>query len=307
MMKRAMFFSTAAIAIAAITLMACGVSRATSAAQDAIAGDWTAKVRETSTGQKLWLTMTSNREGREGRRGWFNTSSDYPLQDFSGLNTNAGGAVRFTLAREAGTVVFDGLFKDGRGVGEFRFTPDGGFINAMRGLGYETPATEKLFTMALHDVGTRFINELKSHGYEKVPIDKLVAMGIHRVNGEFIRSLQSAGYSGISVDKLIAMRIHNVDAAFIARAKAMGYGDLPVDKLLTMRIHNIDEEFIKGVQSLGYNASTARTPTTSRKWKSSATAAFRSTNSSPCASTASAANSSGRCAIRATTTSALTT
>lgn len=41
---------------------------------------------------------------------------------------------------------------------------------------------EKLFVMAVHDVGTSFINELKSLGYDKIPVDKLIAMRIHRVD-----------------------------------------------------------------------------------------------------------------------------
>jgi hypothetical protein len=90
----------------------------------------------------------------------------------------------------AGVVVFDGLFKDGRGVGDFRFTPNGGFVSRMRELGYADLPTEKLFSMTIHDVSTRFIGELKSFGYDKVPVDKLIAMRIHGVSPEFVKDLK---------------------------------------------------------------------------------------------------------------------
>jgi len=53
-------------------------------------------------------------------------------------------------------VTFSGLFKDGNGVGDFKFAPSGAFLNAMRGLGYEQISTEKQFSMTLHDVSTAF-------------------------------------------------------------------------------------------------------------------------------------------------------
>ena len=155
------------------------------------------------------------------------------------------------MQREAGTIVFTGLFSNGKGVGEFRFSPNGNFISTMRGLGYEELSNDKLFTMTLHDVGTRFISELKSLGYDKVPINKLIAMRIHGADGDFIREIESAGFKQVPVDKLIAMRIHGVNKEFIAKARTLGYGELPVDKLITMRIHGINEEYIKGVQALG--------------------------------------------------------
>src|SRR5215510_8829366 len=249
-MKKVTIVSTVAFVFVAIGLLARGYTAPSPAAQETITGDWTAKVKQTDRGPVLWLSLNRNTDAGKGR---FQMSSDFPLQDFTGLNPNADSNVHFTLQREAGAVLFDGLFKDGRGVGDFRFTPNNGFISTMRNLGYDELSVEKLFSMTMHDVGVKFINELKALGYDKVPVDKLIAMRIHGADGDFIRRMQAVGYKEIPVEKLIAMRIHGVDEEFIREAEAMGYKDLPVDKLVAMRIHNVSGEFIKEMEGVGYS------------------------------------------------------
>jgi hypothetical protein len=123
MMKRVMLISAFTLALATLLFIA-NETATPIAAQEVIAGDWTAKVKQTDRGPKLWLTLNVNREERRGR---YNMSSDFPLQDFSGLNPNAGGNTQFTLARDAGTVTFEGIFQNGLGVGGFRFTPCAGW------------------------------------------------------------------------------------------------------------------------------------------------------------------------------------
>src|SRR5262245_21478667 len=249
-MKKALIINATVLVFAALCLLARGGTASSPVAQETITGDWTAKVKQTDRGPVLWLSLNRNTDAGKGR---FQMSSDFPLQDFTGLNPNADSNAQFTLQREAGVVLFDGLFKDGRGVGDFRFTPSNGFISTMRSLGYDELSVEKLFSMTMHDVGMKFINELKALGYDKIPVNQLIAMRLHGADGDFIRRMQAVGYKEIPADKLIAMRIHGVDEKFIRDAEAMGYKDLPVDKLITMRIHNIDEEYVKGVQAMGYS------------------------------------------------------
>ena len=244
------------LALCAIgTMLAYGftkpfITAQASAAQEAMTGDWTAKIRETPKGTVLWLSLTSN---TDSRRGNWQSSSDFPIGDFTGLNPNAGNT-QFSLQREAGTIVFAGLFSQGKGVGEFRFTPNNNFAAAMRGQGDEELSTQKLFTMALHDVGTRFIAELRALGYDKVPVNKLIAMRIHGVDKEFIAKARSLGYGELTVDKLITMRIHGINEEYIKSVQALGYNNVPFDKLVSMKIHNVNGEFIKELDSFGYNS-----------------------------------------------------
>src|SRR5262245_46123812 len=169
-MKKILMISAIAFVFAAIGLLPRSYSAPSSTVQETISGDWTGKVKQTDKGPVLWLSLN---HGSEGRKGGSQMSCDSPLQAFTGLNPNANSNVQFTLQREAGTVFFDGLFKDGRGVGDFRFNPNSGFIATMRSMGYDGLTTEKLFSMAVLDVGVNFINELKSLVYDKVTLEHM--------------------------------------------------------------------------------------------------------------------------------------
>src|SRR5262245_63451433 len=169
-MKKAFMIAIVALPLAALGLLARGYTAPSSSAQETISGDWTAKVKQTDKGAVLWMSLNHSSERRKGGS---QMSCDFPLQAFTGLNPNANSNVQFTLQREAGTVFFDRLFKDGRGVGDFRFEPNSGFIATMRSMGYDGLTTEKLFSMAVLDVGVNFINELKSLVYDKVTLEHM--------------------------------------------------------------------------------------------------------------------------------------
>ena len=49
--------------------------------------------------------------------------STFPISSFSGLSL-ADGASKFELLAEAGTIRFDGTFRDGDGAGHFSFLPN---------------------------------------------------------------------------------------------------------------------------------------------------------------------------------------
>ncbi|MFN8003641.1 MAG: hypothetical protein U0X75_21805 [Acidobacteriota bacterium] len=119
-MKRALLLLMGLCALTGLTLLVRRTTSEPVSVQETITGDWTAKVRQTEKEPVLWLSLSRNRE-KKAR--WFQSSQDFPLREFSGLNPNANASVQFTLMREAGTIFFDGLFKDGKGVGDFRLRP----------------------------------------------------------------------------------------------------------------------------------------------------------------------------------------
>src|SRR5215813_7251919 len=191
------------------------------ATQEQVVGDWSAKVRDTDKGKKLWLELRSEAPDKSRR---FNmSSSDYNLEDFTGFNPNANGATQFALSREAGAIVFTGLVSEGKGVGEFRFTPNTAYLAAMRNLGYDDIKSDKQFALALHDVSTRFVQETKTWGFDKLPLDKLIAFRIFKVDAVFIREMRDLGFKDLSPDKLISMRIHKVDAASLKTFKRWAF------------------------------------------------------------------------------------
>ncbi len=248
-MKKVLIISTVALVFVAISLFAQGYTAPSPAVQETITGDWTAKVKQTDSGPVLWLSLNRNTDARKGRS---QMSSDFPLQDFTGLNPNANSNVQFTLQREAGTVFFDGLFKDGRGVGDFRFRPNSGFIATMRNLDYDDLTTEEIFSMAVLDVGTTFINELKSLGYDKLTLHQLFGLRALGVTAAFAREAQGWGFGKLSADELIEIKAMGINPDYIRSMKSLGFDDLSLRKVIELKALGVNEDYAKEMRALGF-------------------------------------------------------
>jgi hypothetical protein len=249
MMKKVLMISAMALVFAAIGMLTRGYTAPSPAVQETISGDWTAKVKQTEKGPVLWLSLNRSSESRKDR---FQTSSNFPLQDFTGLNPNANSNVQFTLQREAGTVFFEGLFKDGKGVGDFKFTPNGGFIATMRNLGYDDLTSEKLFSMAVLDVGANFINELKSLGYDKLTLDQLFGLRALGVTAAFVREAQDWGFGKLSADNLIEIKAMGINPDYIRSMKSLGFDDLSLSKVIELKALGVNEDYIQEMRSVGF-------------------------------------------------------
>lgn len=249
MMKRAIPMVLTIMLTAALALVSGSSATHSTAGQETITGDWTAKIKETDRGPALWLSLNRNTDFRRGR---FQMSRDFPLQDFTGLNPNANSNVQFTLQREAGVVLFDGLFKDGRGVGDFRFTPNSSFVSAMRNLGHNDLSAEKLFTMAVFDVSVNFINDLKSLGYDRLTAEKLIELRALDVTIEFIKDAQGWGYGALSVQDLVEIKAMGINPDYAASMKALGFENLSLKKLVELKALGVNENYVKEMRELGF-------------------------------------------------------
>jgi hypothetical protein len=269
--------------LATLTLVLCLF--VPSLAFAAIDGAWTAALDDKRSGG-IDFSLTREQVHWDGNA--------MRLADFSGLSeaqTRAATAtpVRFELRREAGTIAFEGSFRNGRGAGHFDFTPDRGYIAALRSLGVEPrleharrqrSEDEDLFTLALHDVSTSFIRSMIAEGY-KVPLEKYLAMRIFDVTPEYVREMRALGFSSLGAKDLIDSRIHRVTPEYVrpmraagrspsfedlkagsihgatpqfaAEMKRLGYGDLSLDQLVSFRIHRVTPTFITELRNLGYD------------------------------------------------------
>jgi hypothetical protein len=248
-MKKVLMVGIVAFSLTTFGLITRGYTAPSPAVQETITGDWTAKVKQTDRGPALWLSLNHSSEGRKGRS---QMSSDFPLQAFTGLDPNANSNVQFSLQREAGTIFFEGLFKDGRGVGDFRFTPNDGFISVMRNLGYDKLSTEKLFSMVALDISTSYINELKSLGFDQLPLDQLFGMRALGVTAAFAREAQDWGFGKLSANDLIEIKAMGITPDYIRSMKSLGFEDLSLRKLIELKAMGVNEAYVKEMSAVGF-------------------------------------------------------
>ncbi len=192
---------------------------------------------------------------RSSSHGNWNNSSSYSLADFRGLSRPSGTArtpAHFEMARDAGTIRFDGELDESGGSGRFQFAANPEFDRYWRALGYSGLGTDEFYSFTMHDVSRRFLDDLRSLGYERLPAERLIAMRIHGASPEFIRELKALGYDRIPVEQFVNMRIHGAGPEFIRELKAIGYERLPVEGLVNMRIHGANPEFVREMKDLGY-------------------------------------------------------
>jgi len=185
--------------------------------QDAVEGRWKGEIGFS----KMSLSLKSSMRSDEGR--WdMSFSEDILRKEFKGLEAAMKGAAgaEFELPREAGTFTFKGEFRNDRGSGDFKFTVNPDFSKNMKALGYNKIAVDRIFHLAISDVGTAFVKELQAAGYNKLSIDQLVQMVIHGVTPAFIKEMSELGYKNLSIDQFVQLRIHGVDADYVREMNA---------------------------------------------------------------------------------------
>jgi uncharacterized protein (UPF0335 family) len=220
--------------------------------QSTITGEWTAELNRKKPGE-IYMSFH-----RRSDKGGFSMNGDSmllsELQGITAETISSGKAnVTFNIVREAGTLAFEGFFRDGRGAGFWTFTPSQNFASAMRGRGYTTLTDEDLLRATMHNLTTKYIEDLKSAGYDRLEFQQLLRAASHEITPAYIRELQSAGYSGLTMEELIRASNHEVNGAYIRDVRAMGFDKQPLEKIIRLRNHEITQEFINRMKSAGFD------------------------------------------------------
>ena len=241
--------------LAPLALAVCLCSNAAAA----LDGTWKATRYDTERGR---IDLNLSYTGTE------NLGTGFALAALDGLSAGQVDAatetpVRFSLEREAGRVVFEGSFREGRGKGRFTFVGQPAYFEAVRKLGVDDSvqehrgradeAEERLLAMALLDVSTDYMRGLISEGYRE-SLDKYLAMRIFDVTPEHIRSLRELGLEDLTSDELVATRIHGVTPEFVRETRDAGW-ELSFDELMAARIHGVTPQFRAEMAELGYDVS----------------------------------------------------
>lgn len=260
--------------IAVTTFAVCILLSLAALAQDELRGTWTAEVKEKQSDE---LQVQLFRQSRQMHMG-----TGVRLSELKGLSAAAlqgsNTPVKFQLARDAGTIQFEGTFNKGLGHGEFLFTANPEYISAMKQMGY-SGVDDKAFELATIDVSRAYAKELRDLGYNPdlkelisarifnvnrdqvqgmkaagvtdLSLKKLIEYRIFKVTPEYVKEMR-ASFPNLSFDKLVAMRIHNATPEFAKEMAQLGYSNLDADKLVAFRIHGVTPEFIREMRALGF-------------------------------------------------------
>lgn len=209
-------------------------------AAPAKSGTWTATPREDS----LQMSFRVKEHG--------NIGMSIPRASFQGLNTADGADTKFQLAREAGTLRFEGRFAHGEGAGHYTFEPNAAYLEEMGKLGYTHITPDEHFQLAIFDLGPARVKALAELGYAKLSQEELLQVAIFQVRPEHIRALKAAGYDKLTLEELVASRIHGVTPEHIREMAGLGFGKLDFDELVATRIHGVTPKFIQEIREAGY-------------------------------------------------------
>jgi hypothetical protein len=220
------------------------ISAATEFAQDSGTGTW--EIRATDTKGTVHLRLTERNSS---------SGSNVPIEQLEGLTAaqlTAGGPVQFRVRRDAGTLTFEGVVRNGVGAGTFAFQPDPGFPNELVKRGFARPTAAEQYQLARYDVGFDFVDELTKQGYGKPQTSDLVRAGQHGVQATYLREMGALGYRLGSLDPLITLRDHGVTPSYVRELAGEGYKGLTADDLREARDHGITPDYVRGMRDTGY-------------------------------------------------------
>jgi hypothetical protein len=256
------------------------------AAQTEVTGDWTGSLgrdksasghrqksdepettaadQETATlakGDRIYLDFErSTANGHHSQ-----TGQTFSFSELPGLTREqvvSGGAVKFSLVREAGTISCEGTFQNGKGSGTFRFTGSQSFLAAMKSRGFdfennsatwrdERDSENKLFSAAVINVTTALADDLLAAGLGKIDIADLFKAAIFKIDSKFAREMKATGFPNLGMEELVKARIFKIDANFVSQVTQMGFANESFEDLVQMRIFKVTPEYIASVRNEG--------------------------------------------------------
>ncbi len=184
---------------------------------DRSSGSWFATIKN----DKIRIQFKSD----EDENDW-GSNSDFMLSEFSALPKDKAG--EFTLAREAGTIVFRGKFEGNKGLGDYKFTENKEYLNSMSANGISGITEEESFAFFLINIKLDYAKMLKQNGY-KVTKEELIPLAALKIDASFIAQWKENGFTDISANDLIATKSLGIDREYINDIRKAGYKNITVD------------------------------------------------------------------------------
>ena len=227
--------------------------------QNVMTGEWTASLDKNDPGK---IQLNLERRTDSGRRSQMGQTYDFAeLQGLSREQVLNGGAVKFSLVREAGRIDCEGSFQNGKGSGTFQFTGNQSFVAAMKSRGFDFEedsnsegrhSENRLFTATALNITTALADDLSSAGFGKLDVNDLIKAAIFKIDSKFMREMKASGFGEMGMEELVKARIFKIDADFVKQVSQMGFDKEPFESLVKMRIFKITPEFLAEVRNEGF-------------------------------------------------------
>ena len=226
-------------------------------AQSPITGEWKADAAK-GNAEKIHVSFSrSNGDSRKNVHG-----SAFSYEDLQGLTREQtqNGSVSFRLVREAGTIECEGAFDNGKGSGTFRFTPNAGYLDAMRSRGFDFAkfsskghgtVEDRLFAAATINVTTKLADDLLSADFGPLDVDDLFKAAIFKVDSRYMSEMKATGFPNLKMEDLVKARIFKIDADYVRQIKDMGFGVENFENLVKYRIFKVTPEFLNEIRAEG--------------------------------------------------------
>ena len=227
-------------------------------AQSAVTGTWEASTKEKSP-DKIHLSFERRTDHGRNQNG-----SSYSYSELQGLSAQqaSNGKASFRLVRDAGTIECEGTFVNGRGSGTFTFVPNRGYIDAMRGRGFDfeknwkdhdndSTVEERLFTAAMLNVSLALADDLRTANFPNLDVGDLFKAAIFKIDGKFMAEMKATGFPNLGMEELVKARIFKIDAEFVRKIKDMGFGTADFENLVKYSIFKVTPEFLADLKAEG--------------------------------------------------------
>ena len=259
MRKSSLVLASALLSVAFVVIV---IGNVVIVAQNVITGEWTADTRSEKQEKDGKIQLSFERNKGANHHNQFGSSFAY--EDLQGLTREQAqnGKVSFRLVREAGTIECEGTFVNGKGSGTFRFTPDSGYLGAMKSRGFDfEKATgkggegveDKQLSAAMLNVTTALADDLKSVGFGDLDVEDLFKAAIFKIDSKFMAEMKATGFPDLKMEDLVKARIFKIDADYVKQVKDMGFAEkADFEGLVKFRIFKITPEFLSALKAEGF-------------------------------------------------------
>jgi len=196
-----------------------------------------------------------------------NDSSGYPLagleNTFRGLTRaqlfGPEASVRFTIARQEGSISCAGRARGGTATGDFTVSLDPAFAANLDDRGVGTVSTERQMQWLLSNIDVYgMLDDFKSQGFATPNVELLSTAIDHGVTVRYARDLAAAGMHARTVELLVQAMDHGVSPRYVAALASYGFAGLTIERAILLRDHGVSPEYLAGLAQLGYRVTPAQ-------------------------------------------------